>query len=380
MDPSTAVLPLQRPKDVSVADIEQELNKVWSSTGESTAARATTFNLLVYEALDDTKWTPSEPVELIATENPCRVIDMRSKKGSEDDTIEAQVAAYCPMDRGRSSLVCGEYITLRAAESAFLRMCSTVSSLLIQDLPTYLWWNGDLDLNSPLFHQLKNLSDRIIVDSRDFVNPEEDLDEINQLTEQGHHCGDLNWRRISPWQELTAQAFDPPDRRQALNHVDHVTLDYNAGNPSQAFLFLGWLASRLGWKPIERIRSLEHDVYLIDRITLLSPDNRTIQAEMASVPLATDSAHKGDLIGMKLTSSNTNVDACTVLCSETTGCMRMEMMGGAQACQIRQVSPMGHETLSTLLTQQLQRIGPDRLFEESLEVAAQLLGVGKVAD
>ncbi len=377
MDQSTAVLPLQRPKDVSVTDIEQELNKVWSATGESTAARAATFNLLVYESLDNSMLLPSDPVEAIATQNPCRVIDMRAKAEDPEGTIEAQVAAYCPINRDRSSLVCCEYITLQAPESAFVRMGSTVGSLLISDLPTYLWWNGDLDLNSPLFQQLTGLSDRIIVDSRDFVNPEEDLDEIHQLTEQGLHCGDLNWRRLSPWQELTAQAFDPPDRRQALNFIDHITLDYNAGNPCQAFLFLGWIAGRLGWQPIERIRTVEHDAYLIDRIKLTGSDQRVITAELAAVPLATEVAHAGDLIGLRLTSSDPSVDACTVLCSETTGCMRMEMMGGAQSCQIRQVSPMEHESLAMLLAQQLQRLGPDRLFEESLEISAQLLAVGQ---
>lgn len=377
MDQSTAVLPLQRPKDVSVADIEQELNKVWSATGESTAARAATFNLLVYESLDNSMLLPSDPVEAIATQNPCRVIDMRAKAEDPEGTIEAQVAAYCPINRDRSSLVCCEYITLQAPESAFMRMGSTVGSLLISDLPTYLWWNGDLDLNSPLFQQLTGLSDRTIVDSRDFVNPEEDLDEIHQLTVQGLHCGDLNWRRLSPWQELTAQAFDPADRRQALNFIDHITLDYNAGNPCQAFLFLGWIAGRLGWQPLERIRTVEHDAYLIDRIKLAGSDQRVITAELAAVPLATEAAHAGDLIGLRLTSSDPSVDACTVLCSETTGCMRMEMMGGAQSCQIRQVSPMEHESLAMLLAQQLQRLGPDRLFEESLEVSAQLLALGR---
>ncbi|MGF1577365.1 MAG: glucose-6-phosphate dehydrogenase assembly protein OpcA [Cyanophyceae cyanobacterium] len=378
MDQSTAVLPLQRPKDVSVADIEQELNKVWSSTGDSNAARAATFNLLVYESLDTSTLLPSDPVESIATQNPCRVIDMRAKPESADNTIEAQVAAYCPLSHERSNLVCCEYITLQAAESAFVRLGSTVGSLLINELPTYLWWNGDLDLNSPLFQQMASLSDRIIVDSRDFVNPEEDLGEIQQLTDQGQHCGDLNWRRLSPWQELTAQAFDPPDRRQALAFVDHITIDYNGGNPCQALLFLGWIAGRLGWKPLERIRTLEHDAYLIDRIKLSGPNNQIIEAELAAVPLAGGTAYPGDLIGLKLTAADPNVDACTVLCSETTGCMRMETMGGAQACQIRQVSPMKHESLANLLSQQLQRIGPDRLFEESLNVAAELLAVGNV--
>ncbi len=372
MDQSASVLPLQRPKDVSVTDIEKELDKIWSR-GESVAARAATFNLVVYESLDTSSLAPSSPVEAIATQNPCRVIDLRAKPGeSSDAAIEAQVAAYCPVNRDRRSLVCCEYITLQAPESAFLRMCSTVESLLIHDLSTYLWWHGDLDLNSRVFQQLVNLTDRVVVDSRDFQNPEEDLQELRQLVQEGKHCGDLNWLRLASWQELAAQAFDPPDRRQVLELVDRVTLDYKATNPSQAFLCLGWLASRLGWTPVQRVRRQEYD-YLIDRVTLQGENGREIQAELGAVPLTSEATAAGDLIGLRLTSTDTSADACTVLCSETTGCMRMETMGGAQACHIRQVSPVEHDTVDVLLERQLQRVGADLLFEESLQMAAQIL-------
>ncbi|MEN9231105.1 MAG: glucose-6-phosphate dehydrogenase assembly protein OpcA [Thermostichus sp. DG02_5_bins_236] len=374
MDQSAAVLPLQAPKDVSIDDIEQELNKIWSSKGDSVAARAATFTLVVYESLDDALLLPSPTVEAIATQNPCRVIDLRSKReGSADDVIESQVAAYCPVTREqRSSLVCCEYITLKAPESAFVRACSTVASLLIPSLPTFLWWQGDLDLNSLLFQKLVSLSNRVIVDSRGFVNPEEDLGEMHLLTTEGRQCGDLNWKRLSSWQELTAQAFDPPDRRESLQAIDRVTLDYKAGNPCQAFLFLGWLASRLGWTPIERVQTEEHD-YLIDRIRFQSTGGGEVMAELAAVPLASDMTQPGDLIGMRLTSSDIHADACTVLCSETTGCMRMEAMGGAQSCVIRQVAPIEHDSLDTLLTAELQRLGPDHLYEETLVVVDQIL-------
>ncbi|MFS8899982.1 glucose-6-phosphate dehydrogenase assembly protein OpcA [Synechococcus sp. H60.2] len=374
MDQPAAVLPLQTPKDVSIEDIEQELNKIWSSKGESVAARAATFTLVVYESLDDALLLPSPTVEAIATQNPCRVIDLRAKReGAAEDAIEAQVAAYCPVTREqRSSLVCCEYITLKAPEAALVRACSTVASLLIPNLPTFLWWQGNLDLNSLLFQKLVALSNRVIVDSRGFVNPEEDLQEMDLLIREGHHCGDLNWRRLLPWQELTAQAFDPPDRRESLYWIDQVTIDYKAGNPCQALLFLGWLASRLGWTPTERAQTQEHD-YEIDRIRFQTQTGGEVRAELAAVPLASEMSQPGDLIGLRLTSSNQEVDACTVLCSETTGCMRMEAMGGAQRCVVRQVAPLEHDSLETLLAAELQRPGPDYLYEETLGVVAQIL-------
>jgi glucose-6-phosphate dehydrogenase assembly protein OpcA len=81
----------------------------------------------------------------------------------------------------------------------------------------------------------------------------------------------------------------------------------------------------------------------------------------------------GDLIDLKLASTNLAADCCTVICSETRGCMRMEAGGGAQSCRVQQVSPLGDQSSERLLSQQLQRWGRDQLFEESLALTTQLL-------
>ena len=367
---TAAVLPLQAPKDVSVEEIQAELSKIWTAKGESIAARAATFNLIVYECPNRTNLTLHSTVEAIAAQNPCRVIDLQTMPEGEGDVLQAQVAAYCPIRQDKGALVCCEYITFQASPEAFERTCSTISSLLIPDLPTYLWWQGDLDLQSRLLQLLVNASHRVIVDSSTFMNPEEDLQEMRLLSKGGNYIGDLNWRRLNSWQELTAQAFDPPERRASLGEIDRVTIDYQADNPCQAWMYLGWFASRLGWQPVSRQQTLEHD-YLIDRLTFKSQTREDIQVELASVPTVTSTA--GELVGLRLNSTNPNADACTVLCSETTGCMRMEVKGGAQSCRIQQVSPVEQQTAETLLSQQLQRIGHDALYEDTVAMVTKLL-------
>jgi glucose-6-phosphate dehydrogenase assembly protein OpcA len=81
----------------------------------------------------------------------------------------------------------------------------------------------------------------------------------------------------------------------------------------------------------------------------------------------------GDLIGLRLTSTNLNANCCTILCSETTGCMRMEAGGSAQSCRTEQVTAINDQKAEFLLTQQLQRWGKDVLYEESLAVTARIL-------
>jgi glucose-6-phosphate dehydrogenase assembly protein OpcA len=59
--------------------------------------------------------------------------------------------------------------------------------------------------------------------------------------------------------------------------------------------------------------------------------------------------------------------------------MRMEARGGAQRCVVRQVAPLEQDSLETLLAAELQRPGPDYLYEETLGVAAQILKLSKSA-
>ncbi|MEO0488694.1 MAG: OpcA/G6PD domain-containing protein, partial [Cyanobacteria bacterium J06659_2] len=72
-------------------------------------------------------------------------------------------------------------------------------------------------------------------------------------------------------------------------------------------------------------------------------------------------------------STNIQAECCTVLCSETTGCMRMESGGGAQSSRIEQVTALSDQKAEFMLSRQLQRWGQDVLYEESLDLTTQLL-------
>jgi glucose-6-phosphate dehydrogenase assembly protein OpcA len=366
------VVSLQTNKDVSLSEVEQELAKIWQSYGENAAARATTFNFIVFETLGVDNLTRMASIDAIASQSPCRVISLLPTDGA-DEGLTAQVAAYCPIQKSRSALICGEYITLKGNKDAFERANSLVTDLLIPDLPVFLWWKPSPAPDSRIFERLVNLSDRIIFDSANFSDPEADLLKLYNMIKGGKQISDLNWQRLSPWQELTAQAFDPPDRRRAVWDIDGVTIDYERGNCTQALMFLGWLASRLSWQTTGRTR-VGGD-YDIQRINFAGKDSIHVQAELAAIPLAQVGTIVGDLIGLRLTASNLNSDACNIFCSESTGCMRMEASGGAQSYRTHQVSPLSDQSADALLAQQLQRWGRDLLFEESLAAICQVLAV-----
>ena len=309
--------------------------------------------------------------DAIASQNPCRVITLCPIVG-EDEGVKAQVSAYCPIKKQkRSSLICCEYITLTGTEEALARAAGLIQSLMIGGLPKFLWWKDIPNSNPEIFSRLGATCNAVILDSSDFDDAATELAKLQSLIDENLNIADLNWRRLAAWQELTAEAFDPPERRSALQEVDRVTLDYEKGNPAQALMFLGWLASRLQWTPVA-VESKGGD-YDLKRIRFTSQDQRSIEAELAAVPVGDVGDVAGDMIDLKLASTNLQADCCTVLCSETRGCMRMEAGGGAQSCRIQHVTPLQDQSAETLLSQQLQRWDQDVLYNESLAVTAQIL-------
>jgi glucose-6-phosphate dehydrogenase assembly protein OpcA len=438
---STPVVALQKPKDISIEEIESELRNIWRSQNDGTmapmATRASTFSIVVYEpeefqqllaalafykdtidgvhgpntrdairqaqiaydlrvtgrvddktlkrlreeyaklpaaqqAFDNPDLRGFNLSEAIASQNPCRVITLCPTLG-QDEGVTAQVSAYCPVQkRNASNLICCEYISLRGTKTALERVSHIVSSLMIGDLPKFVWWKATPNPEQTLFNQLSETSNCLIVDSSYFSGVESELNKIQVITESGKYIADLNWHRLFPWQELTAEAFDPPERRDSLAEIDQVSIDHEPGNAAQALMFLGWLASRLEWTPMRYVD--EGGDYGIRKVYFQSSlGNREIEAELAAIPVADVGEVIGDLIGIRLNSHNQEADCCTILCSETTGCMRMEAGGGAQSCRVEEVSAISDQRADLVLGQQLQRWGEDILYQESLAMADQIL-------
>ncbi|NJK37335.1 MAG: glucose-6-phosphate dehydrogenase assembly protein OpcA [Oscillatoriales cyanobacterium RM2_1_1] len=439
---TTSLVALQKPKDISLGEIEAELNNIWISQsadgGKSptVATRAATFSMVIYEPeefqqlmaamsfykapidgfhgtetreaikqaqkafnLDINGRIDSDTLirlreeyeklpeqhktfpnidargfsisEAIAAQNPCRIVTLCPTLG-EDTGVTAQVSAYCPIRRKQESLVCAEYITLRGTKEAMERVSDIVASLMIPDLPKFVWWKATPNSDQELFKQLSSASNCLIVDSCYFSDPESELLKMQDLIENEIYIADLNWHRLLPWQELTAEAYDAPQRREALAAIDNIAIDYEKGNAAQAFMFLGWLASRLDWQPTHFTE--EGGDYDLKYVKFTNTEGKEITAELAAIPTADLGEVPGDLVGFRLVSlSHPEADCCTILCSETTGCMRMEAGGSAQTCRTEQVTATSDQRAESLMTQQLQSWGRNLLYEESLALTAEIL-------
>ena len=147
------------------------------------------------------------------------------------------------------------------------------------------------------------------MDSCYFSDPESEFIKMHELIENETYIADLNWHRLSAWQELIAASFDPPERRAALWEVDTITIDYEKGNTAQALMFLGWVASRLNWEPVSYIE-LDSD-YDIAHIKLTGGNDQEILAQLGAIPTADFGEIPGDLVGLRLGSSNPDADITT---------------------------------------------------------------------
>lgn len=309
--------------------------------------------------------------DTIAASNPCRIITL-CPTAEEDQGVHAQVSAYCPIQKTHNNtLICCEYVTLRGTSDALERIGGLITELMLPSLPKYMWWKASPEMDYGLFQRLLSHADIVIVDSSIFNNPEKDLFQLAQLVNAPEAIADLNWSRLAPWQELTAEAFDAPERRSAVGEIDQISIDYEKGNYAQALMYLGWVASRLQWTPISY--SYEPGVYDIHKIQFCAPNQREIEAELAGLPLADTGQILGDLISLKLGSTNSQAKCGTVICSGTVGCMRMEAGGGAQNYRVQQVTALDDQNTEQLLGRQLQRWGRDALYDESMAIVLAIL-------
>ena len=332
------------------------------------AVRATVYNLVAYAGSQALASRMSDWIAGLAESQPSRAIILGHEPRARTD-LETTVAARChPALAGR--LVCIEEIVIMATREAEERLATIVLSLLLRDLPTALWWPGDLPLGSTLFERLSATADRLLADSASARDPRALL---RQLVAMGHaaHCqciiGDLNWDRLTPWRELIAQFFDPSDCRPCLDRLDHLHIEYLAGEHggglAAAYLLVAWLATRLGWRPapepMERILGGE--------LLHLMRGEEPVDIELISLPQAAPA--EAALQSLSLHARIEEGDATFAI--RRTGAAEADVTTSLPRSEPRSRTvtlPSPHP--GQLLAQQLARAGFDPSYPEALRMAA----------
>jgi glucose-6-phosphate dehydrogenase assembly protein OpcA len=141
--------------------------------------------------------------------------------------------------------VARERVELEIGPRHLSKLDTIVDPLLVSDLATMVWAPHG---HTEALDSLRRLAQIVLVDTQDEPDVAESLERAAVLA--GHaYVVDLAWLRSTPWRERVAAAFDPPPLRASLSSVASVTVRHRQDSLSAALLFVGWLSSRLGWKP-----------------------------------------------------------------------------------------------------------------------------------
>lgn len=189
-------------------------------------------------------------LENIARVHPSRVTLCVVEEGRT--TLDAWVMMAFDMGHAPGAIsVCRERVEIDVGPSHLAHLDNIVAPTLAPDVATVAW--------SPHGHpdavdSLKRLASVLLVDSIDQTDVHAALDRADHLV-QSADVVDLAWLRTAPWRERLAAVFDPPTERRLLSQISSLTVRYQPESAAVGLLLIGWLASRLGWRPGELERS-----------------------------------------------------------------------------------------------------------------------------
>jgi glucose-6-phosphate dehydrogenase assembly protein OpcA len=271
-----------------------------------------------------------------------------------------------------------ETITITAGLADFGHLSSLVSPLLAAELPDFLWWPGNDFVHNPLFEDLQEIVDRVIVDTAKLGNDASGVAVMRELLDDDDSgaplIGDFAWLRLAPWRQLIAQFFDPPNVQLCLSTIEEITISYadiredGSSGFAPALLTVGWLASRLGWEimdPLEKrkaggwsapLRASENGRGREISLRLLPDRSPHARFSLRHVEIVAGGDHPG-----KFRVERTDAD---------------DMVTSSETETVPFVSRMVYAKRPTnekMLGEELRRFGSDRVFEESITFATRLL-------
>jgi len=382
--------------------IHDELNRLWSelggppqgggATGEMVAEphfgggglmRANTLNLLAVARNERDAGLITASISRLHDFLPSRTIILVTRAPAvhgDDDVspydvylqlIEQHIGTDAPPLRF-------ETITITVGIHEMGHLSSLVSPLLAAELPDFLWWPGNDFVDNPLFEDLQQIVDRVIVDSAQLGNDTSGVAAMRELLESDDtnspHIGDFTWLRLAPWRQLIAQFFDPPDVQLCLASIEEVTISYadvredGSSGLASALLTVGWLASRLGWEimdPLEKRRAGGWSAPL-----RASANGRGREIALRLLPDKSPHA-RFSLRHVEITSSGDQPGTFRVERTDAD-----DLVTSSQTKTVPLVSRMVYAkrpTNENMLGEELQRFGRDRTFEEAITFATRML-------
>ena len=404
-------------KTVHMQEIEDVLASLWKRsadnvrTGANARVRTSILNLVICTPDIETAQRASKILRELSSTHLARVtILILDSREDAPPAINAWVTLRCFSMISDLMRHCFEQTTILASGAAVRAAANFIQPLLKPDLPVYLWWLGDPpEQDDPTFNSLVDISSRIIVDSTSFFKPEQDIGTLSTLFQTAPECAlsDLNWGRITPWRQLIIQFFDVQEYRSYLAGVTSIEIEHSVAplatqmrtelgdvspNPARALLLAGWLKERLGlslaadtmnnyhdtdsgtyyWSMVRLVNARATRSLTPTRIKTTAPGNRV---SISIRPRVHAEMRPGSICLVRLISNREDKQATfTISLDDEMKLFMTSVELSYEAGSRRSVNLATVQNESELLHDELEILGHDYLFEQTLKEVTEMLG------
>jgi len=339
---------------VELGKIEQELKKLWRE-GEGAMTRASLMNLAVYSEQAGSLNDNTQLMAEITENHACRAIVTEADCRSEENRVNAWISAHCHVSSAGNKQVCSEQISFLLKGGCTTQLPSIILSHLDSDLPLYLWWQEDF--REPIDPQLWTWVDRVIYDSHDWTDFRSQTRLLELMQNEANQrivlC-DLNWTRLDNLRFALAQFFDHPASHHRLAKISKVRIDFAPGFRSTAILFAGWLGAQLNWR-IAEVKSP-------GELRFAGVSKRDIDVNLHE--RSGEPVHE-----VALTSGDVEFRVTYADCGDLLEISRARN----DERGVPQLMPAGNNDLVGLLSEELIRGGPHRVYLNALNCVRDLL-------
>lgn len=333
----------------ALAEAEAALQEIWrTADGEPPKVRASTMNLV---ALAGASVAPEwlDTFDALASTHPARTLVFSVDPRLPPWAMETGVHAICRKDEG--GVVCSERVNVRLGAAALKRARSVADALSVPELPTaVVMLPGAPAL---LLEDIALDADRCIVDSRSA--PFGHVAKLSALARG--YLADMGFSYTFLWRDLTARFFDDPRFVPLLGTLSRVAIEHvraaDDTTPAAVRLYVGWLASRLGW-------ALESSGHARSASGPVAID--VTSKESGSVALG--SLTKVTLSGM-LDGGEARIEVAHV---EGDGGLLWSIARGTET--IERNHRVGRRDEFTLLRRAIDAMEPDRVLRDAIAAAA----------
>jgi glucose-6-phosphate dehydrogenase assembly protein OpcA len=357
---SRTLLPGWSFEEVHPGEIDHELERQRRSVDlGAPLVRASVNNLVVVTRSRAVGQQALGTVEALGPRAPsrCVVLIAQPPEGRPGVRAWARVAHRRPT--GGPEVVWEEVVVQTNVHPRHLS--AVVLPLLLPELPVFTWWVGTPPFAEEVFDELTSVTDRLVVDSGAFDDPEADLRELARVAGRGRPAvSDCAYGRLTPWRDLLAAPFGGPPLRDALDRIRWLRVD--AVEPAAGLELVGWFAGRLGWR-LEGVR-VEGHARVADYDTRGPGCEVRLASALGSEPLTRVHLE-----------ADTQEGPASVRVEAPPGHLVATVEAPGQVTGRRKV---GHTSGpdGVGLGAELELFGRDRVFEEALAEAARLAAAG----